>query len=272
MSFLIFSCKPLKFKDNEYENIQKLFGEIKQINHTTILYPLEEKDTTIIKIKSTMYFEKGNKLIKQINEYAKEDETVLFQYKKDNLFLEFSEIKGRKTKTEYFYDKNDNNIKSIKYVNDKLWSSSKIIFDKFNNKIEKSNSFTENTKDNDLEKFNIDYKNRIVKIETYDSNTKLSNNLIIRHYNKKGYLIKSEFIYLDSNKDKSMFSKFEYDSNNYLLKESQYDILGNFIGAFEYKNIYDKNGNIIEIEKKLINKNLTEKIIEKYIYKIEYLR
>ena len=85
------------------------------------------------------------------------------------------------------------------------------------------------------------------------------------YFNKKGYIIKTEFIYTNSNKDYSNKSIIEYDKLGNLTKRTSFDKDGKPKESTESRNVYDEKGNIIVREK-----YLKEKLIEKTTYKITY--
>ena len=149
--------------------------------------------------------------------------------------------------------------------NDTLYFRKTSVYDNQNNPLEQTYFHPNYKSNNSVEKFTYDYKNRTVSIQSFDENSKPRNHYLKTHFNNKGYIIKTEFIYTDSNKGYSNTSIIEYDKLGNLTKRVSFDNDGKPKESTEYKNSYDENGNIIIREK-----YWKQKLIEKTTYKITY--
>jgi hypothetical protein len=262
--FLI-SCNSVKIKEMEMDSTQDLTGKIQQINISTIHYPISIKDTITREEKSVIFFDSKNKITRQIDFYPKFKDETSFVYKNKQLVSTISKIGNQTTIIEYKYDKNKNVIEYKQLVNDTLIILKTSTYDKRNNLTEETRSFPNYMKNNSFEKFETDYKNRTVKIQSFDENRKMKNHYLKTYFNKKGYVIKTEFIYPNSNKDYSTYSIIEYDRFGNLMSRKNLDKERKVKESIDYKNTYDENGNIIIREK-----YLTEKLIEKTTFQIIY--
>ncbi|CAM4279033.1 hypothetical protein [Flavobacterium terrigena] len=264
---LLYSCKPIVFKELQMDHTQDLIGKIKEIKTKNFYYTDNNKDTIINRWSSIMYFDKKNNIIKQIDKYSKFTAETS-NYYKDNL-LEKTILKNgnSSTKIEYKYDKKKNLIEYNQIENDTLYFSKTIIYDSKCNPIEKKFFFPNHNPDyqrsNSIEKLTNNYKDRTVTIKGFDENQNLIDYSSKRYYNKNGFIIKIESIRKDS---KSKIStKSEFDKSGNLLNLTKFDTNGNVKEIVHYKNIYDKIGNIITREK-----YIKEKLIEKTTYDITY--
>jgi hypothetical protein len=262
---IFFSCNSIKIKEMEMDSTQDLIGKIKKIEMSTFRYPINEKDTIIHKENSIVYFDIKNRIVKQIDYYLKFIDETDFNYKNNLLENTVSKSGKRISKTEYKYDNKNNIIEYNQLDNDTLYFKKTTVYDNQNNPIEETYFHPNYKSNNSIEKFTYDYKNRIVNIQSFDENNKPKNNYLKRYFNKKGYIIKTEFIYTDSNKDYSNKSIIEYDKLGNLTKRTSFDKDGKPKESTESRNIYDEKGNIIVRET-----YLKEKLIEKTIYKIKY--
>lgn len=247
------------------DSTQELIGKIKQIEMNTFRYPINKNDTIVRKENSVIFFDEKNRIIKQIDYYLKFINETDFNYKNDLLENTISKSGKRIRKTEYKYDDKNNIIEYSQLENDTLYFRKNSIYDNKNNPLEQTYFHPNYKRNNSVEKFTYDYKNRIVNIQSYDENNKPKNHYLKRYFNKKGYIIKTEFIYTNSNKDYSNKSIIEYDKLGNLTKRTSFDKDGKTKESTESRNIYDEKGNIIVREK-----YIKEKLIEKTTYKITY--
>jgi hypothetical protein len=249
----------------EMDSTQDLIGKIKQIEMSTFHYPINKKDTIVSKENSIVFFDDKNRIIKQIDYYLKFIDETDFNYKNNLLENTISKSGKRISKNEYKYDDKNNVIEYNQLENDTLYFRKNSIYDNKNNPIEQTYFHPNYKSNNSVEKFNYNYKNRIVNIQSFDENNKPRNHYLKTYFDKKGYIIKTEFIYTDSNKGYSSTSAMEYDKLGNLTKRTSFDRDGKPKESTEYKNTYDDKGNII-----LREKYLKEKLIEKTAYKITY--
>lgn len=247
------------------DSTQDLIGKIKQIEMNTFRYPINEKDTIIHKENSIVYFDVKNRIVKQVDYYLKFIDETDFNYKNNLLEKTVSKSGKRISKTEYKYDNKNNIIEYNQLENDTLYFRKTSVYDNQNNPIEEIYFHPNYKSNNSIEKFTYDYKNRTVNIQSFDENNKPRNHYLKTHFNKKGYIIKTEFIYTDSNKGYSNTSIIEYDKLGNLTRRASFDNNGKPKESTEYKNTYDEKGNII-----LREKYWKQKLIEKTTYKITY--
>lgn len=262
---LIFSCKPIKIKEIKMDLTQDLIGEIEQINVTTFHYPLNSNDTIISTENSIITFNSKNKITKQIDSYSKFTEETTFIYNHDLLVSTISKNGNRVRKIEYKYDNKKNIIEYKELENDTIYFIKTSIYDEKNNPINQTYLFPNYKSNNSLEKFETDYKNRTVKIQSFDENDKIKNHYLKTYFNKNGYIIKTETIYNDSNNRNSRSSIINYDKLGNLLSRISFDNSGNIKVSTEYKNTFDEKGNIIIREK-----YSDEKLVQKKTYQITY--
>lgn len=247
------------------DSTQDLIGKIKQIEMITFRYPINEKDTIIHKENSIVYFDLKNKIVKQIDYYLKFIDETDFHYENNLLEKTVSKSGKRIWKIEYKYDNKSNIIEYKQFENDTLYLRKTSVYDNKNNPLEVTYFHPNYKNNNSVEKFTYDYKNRIVNIQNFDENNKPRNHYLKIHFNKKGYIIKTEFIYTDYNKAYSNTSIIEYDKLGNLTKRTSYDNDGKPKESTEYKITYDEKGNIIIREK-----YWKQRLIEKTTYKITY--
>lgn len=263
--FVFFSCNTIKIKKLELDSTQDLIGNIEQIDIRTFRYPSNEKDTTVSKVNSMVFFDGKNKIIKQFDYYGKFNYETDFIYK--NNVLDHTVSKSGKTtsKIEYKYDHKNNLIECNKLENDTLYVRKTSVYDKQNNPIEQIYFYPNYRSLNGIEKFTYDYKNKTVHIRSLDENNNPKNRYLKTYFNKKGYRIKTESIPTDSKENITNTSIFEYDKLGNLTKISNFDHYGKPKDSIVYKNTYDEKGNIIVREK-----FWKQKLIEKTTYQITY--
>lgn len=247
------------------DSTQDLIGKIKQVEISTLRYPINKKDTIIQKENSVVYFDVKNRITKQIDYYLKFTDETAFNYKNNLLENTVSKSGKRIIKTEYKYDTKNNIIEYNQLENDTLYFRKTSVYDNKNNPLEQTYFHPNYKNNNSVEKFTYDYKNRIVNIQSFDENNKPDNHYLKTHFNKKGYIVKTEFIYTNSNKGYSNTSIIEYDKLGNLIRRTSFDRDGKPKESTEYKNTYDDEGNII-----LREKYLKEELFEKTTYKITY--
>lgn len=172
---------------------------------------------------------------------------------------------GEIWKTEYIYDDKKNVIEYNQLENDTLTFRKSSVFDNKNNPLEQRYFYPNCNSNNSLQKYTYDYKNKFVIIQSFDENNKQRNYYLKNYFNKKGFIIKTDFIYTDFNKDYSSTSIIEYDKLGNLTRKTVFDKDGKSKESSEYKNTYDEKGNII-----LRESFSKEKLIVKKIYKIIY--
>ncbi len=227
------------------DSTQDLIGNIKQIEVNTIDYPINKKDTIVNKEHSIVFFDERNRIIKQIDFYKKFTDETYFNYKNNLLENMISKIDKRIRKTEYKYDNKNNIIEYNELENDTLFFKKTSVYDNKNNPVELRFFYPNSKYINSIEKFTYDYKHSIVNIESFDENNKPKNYYVIIHFNEKGYIVKTEFIYRDSNIGHSNISILEYDKQGNLTKRNSVDKDGKLNETRVYKNTYDQKGNII---------------------------
>jgi hypothetical protein len=263
--FLLFSCTSIKIRETGMDSIQDLIGEIKQINVTTYRYPINSKDTIVDIGKSIVFFDSRNKIIKQIDQYPKYSQVSTFNYTNGLLESTVSKNEKNTSKVEFKYDKRKNVIEFRQFINDKLVFLKTTLYDKRNNPIEKNYYHPNLKSSNQIAKFENDYKNRTVKILSFDDNNKSKETYLKEYFDKKGFIIKTELVFLDSRKSYSGSTKNEYDKLGNLVKKTSSDMDGKNVESTTYKNTYDDKGNIIIREK-----YYDEKLFEKTICQITY--
>ena len=249
----------------EMDSTQNLIGKIKQIEMSTFRYTFNNKDTIVSKINSIVFFDNKNRIIKQIDYYNKFIDETNYNYKNNLLENTISKSGKRNSKNEYKYDIKNNVIEYNQLENDTLYFRKNSIYDNKNNPINQTYFHPNYRSINSVAKFNYDYINRTVNIQSFDENNKQRNHYLKSYFDKNGYIIKTDFIYTDSNKGHSNTSVIEYDKLGNLTKRSVFYIDGKPKEITEYKNSYDEKGNII-----LRERYLKEKLIEKTTYKITY--
>lgn len=262
---IFFSCNSIKIEEYDTDATQELIGKVKQMEVITFRYPTDEKDTIIEKDSSVFYFDLKNRIVKQVDCYLKFRHETDFNYKNNLLQSQVSKIRKRKLKTEYKYDKKSNIIEYSNLENDTLKFKKTSVYDKQNNPLEVTYFHPNSERNINVDKYTYDYKKRIINIQGLDKNKIANNHYIKYHFNKKGYIIKTETIYTDANKGYSRNSILEYDKLGNVTRISGLDEGGKLQGIIEYKNTCDKKGNII-IREKLWK----QKVIEKRTFKITY--
>lgn len=249
----------------ETDSTQDLIGKIKQIEISSFRYPIIEKDTIVLKVNSIAYFDLNNRIVKQIDYYPKFSSETDFNYKNNLLESTISKIGDRIGKTEYKYDNKNNIIELKEFDNDTLYLRKTSVYDKKNNPLEIIRYFPNYKRINGVEKYTYDYKKRTVNIQSFDENNKPKKSYLKTHFNKKGYIIKTETIYTNSDKGYPNTSIMEYDKLGNLTRRASFDNEGKPKESTEYKNTYDKKGNII-----LREEYLKQKLIEKTMFTITY--
>ena len=268
LHLIIFSCGSVKLDtQKEYEEIfGNLKGKISQIEIYTKYYPTEENDT-IIQRENHKYFFNKNKLSKEINNYLNfnDSDTTTYFYNHKLLDNEIRKTKNIISKRKYFYNNKKNLINKKIINNGELGIEIKYLYDKKNNLIEvESNEIKHNTKT--VEKYVNDYKSKTVEIITLKNGNEKSNILLKKHFNKKGILIKSEFLYTDEPKKKySWYTLIDYDKYGNITCRKSFHYDGNQYGKTCYVYNYDKIGNII-FSKTFFN----DKLFEESNYNIIY--
>lgn len=262
---VLFSCNSIKIKELDIDATQELIGKVKQMEVITFRYPTDEKDSIIEKDSSIFYFDLKNRIVKQIDSYLKFRYETDFNYNNNLLESEVSKIRKRKLKTEYKYDNKNNNIEYNRFENDTLNFRKTSVFDNQNNPLERTYFHPNYKSNNSLSKYTYDYKNRTINIQSFDEKNLPSNVYLKYHFNKKGYVIKTEFIYTDANKGHSKTNIMEYDKLGNVTRIDGLDEDGKLQVIIEYKNICDEKGNIIIREK-----FWRQKVIEKRLFKITY--
>lgn len=267
MSFLVFfiSCNPLKFKEYEMDYTQELIGKIRRIDAVRYRYSLKKNDTIVQIDTIILHYDKKNKLIKQIDITKNNTDETVFNYK-NGLLESTSSTAGEGTSTTtYKYDDKKNVIEYSQIFNDRLHFLKKSIYDKNNNPLEEIYHHPYKESLNSVSKFDYNYKEKSVIIKSIKQNNIANNHYLKKYYNKKGFMIKSEFIYTDSNKESSFSSKSEYDKLGNLMKTIGFDSYGKNRSIREYKNTYDEKGNIV-----IRDEYSNEKLVEKTTFKITY--
>jgi hypothetical protein len=259
------SCNSIKIKELDIDATQELIGKVKQMEVITFRYPTDEKDTIIEKDSSVFYFDLKNKIVKEIDCYLKFKYETDFNYKNNLLESQVSKIRKRNRKVEYKYDKKSNVIEYNQLENDTLKFRKTSVYDKQNNPLERTYFHPSYKSNNSISKYSYDYKSRTINIQSFDENNLPSNHYLKYFFNKKGYIIKTETIYTDSNKGYTRNSILEYDKLGNVNRIAGLDEDGKMQVIIEYKNICDKKGNIIIREK-----YWKKKLIEKRTFKITY--
>lgn len=265
----LFSCQPIKIKHTNVDSTENLVGKIDRIDINKFNYLSNNKDTTVT--KSIMFFDSKNRIIKQIDQYYTSTDKY-YTFTSEGIFIYNDELLestiakiGNKIvhRTEYKYDNKKNLIEYRQLKNDTLSFLKTTVYDKKNNPVEQTYFHPNYKRNNSLEKFENDYKNRVVTIQGFDENNKIKNSYVKTYFDKKGNIIKTESIRADSNLNSS--SKIEFDKSGNLLRRTTFDRDGKAQQTREYKNTYDKKGNLIiqEIYSK-------DKLIEKTTFQITY--
>jgi len=258
---LLIACKPIKFRQLESDQTQEMKGKVREIAITEYNYKAYKKDTVPTTSKIFIFYNKNKKITRITQVYPDYSSEKFLYYENNLLVTEEWKLKGRTIRRKNKYDNRNNNIETYSYKNDTLESITTLSYDRRNNLVSETTISKKNKRKNEIDKFIIDYEKRIITHSpTNDENifTKI-------HYNKKGYIIKTETIYPEANSILSSISSSEYDSSGNIIRKTISDKDNVVKSIWEYKNKYDKKGNIIVREK-----FLNGKLFIKSDYKITY--
>ena len=113
-----------------------------------------------------------------------------------------------------------------------------------------------------IEKFTYNYKKNEVVVQSFNEFNKPKNHYIKVYFDKNGFTTKTL-----SFRDNSIInsSKIVYDKNGNLTKRINFNKNKEIKNSTEYKNKYDKKGNII-LREMFLNGNLYEKTTYDIIY------
>jgi hypothetical protein len=256
------SCKSIKIRGIESDSTQELIGKIRSLNVNTFHYPISKKDTIGWEEHTVILFDKKNKPLKQTDYYPNSTSETTFNYRNGLLQIKISKIVNSIRKTEYKYDKRKNLIEFNRFENDTLYFSKTSNYDSKDNLIRQTFFHPNYKRNNSVEKFTHDYKNRNISVKSFDENNLPKNGYLKIYYDKKGRIIKTETIYRRLKKEYSTYYTNEYDKLGNLTKRMRFDKNGSPKDVSYYKNIYDEKGNIIIREEywkdKIIIKTNTE--------------
>ncbi|NNT73032.1 hypothetical protein HKT18_12470 [Flavobacterium sp. IMCC34852] len=252
------SCNPVKIKDFEKDYTQVLVGKVKTMTIKNYEYKFIKKDTTILAKTTVLQFDSHNNIIyeKIVTEFDQNEHN----YKYDNgLLVETETVSNSKTSfTTYKYDENKNRIEEKSFDNKRVFALKSLRFDKFKNPIEKRVSYF--GKEKGITKIEYDYKNGVLTSKTIVDTFGIEM-IGIKHFNKKGYIIRQPL----SNLNKNEYFALEIDKKGNLTQKTFYRNDDSVIETATYKNTYDKTGNIL-----VRDRYLNGKLIEKTTYEITY--
>lgn len=242
------------------DSTQELLGKVKKMNINILRYSEYEN---LNKENQVIYFDKKNKIIKETIIYPNFKEETVFNYEDNLLKSSLTKIGDRRRKSEYKYDSNKNVIELKQFENDTLYFSKTTTFDKKNNRL-KSIYLHPNYEVNNkkIEKFTYNYKKNEVVVQSFNEFNKPKNHYIKVYFDKNGFTTKTLFF-----RDNSIInsSKIVYDKNGNLTKRINFNKNKEIKNSTEYKNKYDKKGNII-LREMFLNGNLYEKTTYDIIY------
>ena len=263
----IISCRTYEIKQDSENQAHDFIGRIDKMKITTYNYPIFRKDTTITKSISEIYFNSQNQIKLQIDQMEKYTDSTFYFYKNKNLQRTTSKINTNTSSEDFFYDSKNNIIKYIQCDNEKIYFIKESKYDKHNNPIEQIYTFPNYSMNDSKDVFKYDYKNQFYTVENFKENRDPVNYHFLRmHFNKNGYIVKTEFLYEGKNKEYSFGSHLTYDKKGNLECRKGFLIINNAPKeTICFKNIFDKKGNIIQKEK-FIN----DKLLEKQIIEISY--
>lgn len=262
LMFICLSCTSIKVKQQDFNSTQKLVGKIKLMIVEKLYYSTNGEEITSQKENSENYFDEKNRIIKQISTYPEFTTETTFYYNKNLLKSKISISPDVKYVTTYSYDKNKNVIEKKQFWNDTLDYGELSKYDSNNNLIELK-KLRIDIDEIITEKLSYDHRKKIRTIKDYFQNGKTQDYYLIEHYDKKGFIVKSEFINRES-KVQAGQSEMEYDKLGNLLRRINIDKT-NKKDSIIYKNTYDRKGNII-VRDKFFNNKLVEKNISKITY------
>lgn len=259
------SCASIKIKGIEIDSTQELIGSVKKINTNTVRYTEYEN---INNERSVTFYDKKNKVSKEIIYHPNFKEETSFYYVNELLKKTLTKIDKRIIKIEYKYDTNKNILEFNQFENDTLLFTKTSIFDKNNNPIKTARlhkKYKELSSKLSTSEYTYNYKNNTVIIKEFDQFNTPNNNYLKLYFNKKGLTIKTETISNKTDENYLNASRNEYDTKGNLTKRISLNKEGKTINYTEYKNKYDTLGNII-----LREVFLNGKLYEKKSYDITY--
>ena len=260
---LFASCKTLKIRDLDYDTIPMAKSKIKQIQEIITYYNIKHKDSIMHIDNIIQYYDSNNNIIKEVSFIPNTSGDVIFFYKNGLLIKKEYPDEKYQSSIEWKYDNKKNVIEYKNFYNNVVTHRNVSVYGKNNNLLEKI--YYHSNKKNSISKFEYDYKKRIVKIVTYDDKNFNNSDYVNHHFDKSGYIIKTEYIRTDEKKSNSFSSIIEYDDKKNIVKRSSYDNKNQLKGTTVYKYNYDKRGNMIE-KNKYVNEKLSEKTIRIITY------
>lgn len=236
---LFLSCSTFKIKEFDSDTTQPLVGKVKKQVIITETYQFE-KSVKPSKDTITLYYDENNRIVKQIDHSKSLSTTNVadFFYNEKGL-LEKQLLRSADTTvkriitTNYEYDKKGNLIHYKQSSDDEIISEKVRVYDTHGNMLIE-NFIKRNVQD----RYKIDYKKREVTVQSYKNNVPTKQHLV-RLYDNKGYLLKSEYIHIDPSN--SFCTEYTYDKKGNLVKEFD---CNNKIVRYLYINEYDDKGNI----------------------------
>lgn len=263
--FLLMSCTSMDIKTLDINTIQGLRGKVKEMDISSSRYQINETGTSEIyslKTHSTIFFNKKNKILKQIDKYQNLTTISDFIYNDNLLIKRIDTVNNRIDKTEYKYNKKKNLIGYDDFENGNLSFSITYTYDPNKNPIQILRTFYTPEPQISKETLKYNYEERTAKIYIHDRMSD-PNSYLKMYYNKRGLKIKLESIQANNNSGTS--TTYEYDKWGNLLKQVDFDEKLNPSQILTYKYIYDRKGNTTQIEEYSKYK-MTSKTVIKITY------
>jgi len=274
---LLVACKPLQIKEFELETIPGLKGKVEKMVVTKIGYDSDSLNTDnaeFFRSVNTIFLNNENKIRRQedLFVYPNNRKTPIvteFHYEDKLLTSIESDVYGRKDRTEYFYDNKRKLFKINEFESGNLVFVLSFKYDTKNNNVEvKRHRISSGMVS--FEELNYDRKGRLVTARSIspdhpsDSEEYYQGDYVKNHYDKRGYLTKTEIINPDNIVTHTTF--LEYNSRGDVVKRFIIGRNGQEIGqikAFGYE--YDFQGNIVF--KKIFENG---KLVGKTIFELNY--
>jgi hypothetical protein len=255
------SCQSVKIKELDFDTIPLAKSKIKEIHEIMVTY--DENGKVMYSDNLILYYDSENKNIKEVGFVPNSSDDVILIYENGLLVKKEFIHENYISYLEWKRDKKGNVIEYKHVENNFPIINSFGTYDKNNNPLGGYSYNSKNKKSSS--KYEYDYKKRMVKIISFDENNIPNPNYVINYFDKKGYIIKTEYVATGDQKSTSFGFDVEYDNKRNIIRSTSFDSNNNKTAYGEYKYIYDKKGNIIEK-----NKYVNGKLIEKTTHEITY--
>ncbi|MFY0483595.1 hypothetical protein ACI6PS_13440 [Flavobacterium sp. PLA-1-15] len=262
----LFSCSSkTKFSGIESDYTQELVGKIKKMIIKTYQYDVEQRDSILWVTTRSIDFDRKNRALKQTEHTLNFNYETVYRYGNASLKSTHSTTKDRTDRSEYVYDRKKNVIEYRQFQNDKLGFLKMSVYDSENNIVEETYLHPNAPHLNSVDKYSIDYINRIVTIRNFKENKPNDHRHLKLHYDEKGFLIRSETVHTGETESSSDLYIREYDAKGNLTKSTSYDKEKNIVSLTVSKNEYDSKGNIL-VRETFLNGKLFEKTVNEIVY------